>query len=162
VLEAIPNAHLAIIGDGPHRDALEKKFAGHSATFTGFLSGRPLSEAYASSDIFLFYSSPMETFGLVVAEAMASGIPAVSSDVGGISEIIEHGENGYLYELGDIGKLIALVKDLAGNPQKRAAMGQAARRKMETLTWPEIMDELIGVYHEVIDEYRHRRNGNEH
>jgi glycosyltransferase involved in cell wall biosynthesis len=158
VLEAIPNAHLAIVGDGPHRGELEKIYAGHHATFTGYLRGRELSEAYASGDIFLFYSSPIETFGLVVAEAMASGVPAVSSRVGGVPEIIEHGVNGYLYRRGDLNGLIAAVRELSENPEKRAKMGQSARAKMETMTWPAIMDELLDVYWEVIADYKSKHN----
>lgn len=159
VLEAVPTAHLAIVGDGPHRDELEKIYAGHPATFTGYLRGRELSEAYASGDIFLFYSSPIETFGLVVAEAMASGVPAVSSRVGGVPEIIEHGTNGYMYTRGDVDEMIAAVRKLAESPEKRMRMGLAARAKMETMTWPTIMDELLEVYREVIAEYKSKQNG---
>ena len=156
VLDAIPNAHLAIVGDGPYRAELEKAFEGHSVTFTGYLRGQPLSEAYASSDIFVFYSSPIETFGLVVAEALASGIPAVSSGVGGIPEIIEAGVNGYLFEEGNLEQMVRQVKELADDAEKRKAMGLAARQKMEKLTWPVIMDELVEVYREVIAEYREK------
>ena len=77
VLEQIPNTRLVVVGDGPARAALEREFAGQPAAFMGYLRGRRLSQAYASADIFVF-PSRLETFGLVVIEAMASGLPVVA------------------------------------------------------------------------------------
>ena len=76
VLEALPDARLALVGDGPHRQQLEKHFAGTATTFVGYLAGEELASAYASGDAFLFPSST-ETLGLVLLEAMAAGCPVV-------------------------------------------------------------------------------------
>ncbi|MBZ0304246.1 MAG: glycosyltransferase family 1 protein [Anaerolineae bacterium] len=156
VLDAVPNTHLAIVGDGPHRPKLEEVFAGRSVTFTGYKSGVELSRAFASADMFLFPSSPIETFGLVAAEALASGIPVVSSNVGGVPEIIEPGVNGYMFEPNDTAAMVAQVRELAENPERRRAMGHAAREAMCARSWAEVMNELLYTYERVIEAH-HRR-----
>ncbi len=153
VLEAIPNTHLVIVGDGPFRDKLEKIYSGMPVTFAGYLSGQNLTEAYRAADIFTFPSA-IETFGLVVAEAMAVGLPVVSSRVGGIPEIITSGENGYIFEPNDVSTMINYVRDLVEHPQKREMMSKRAVEAVQHLTWPAIMDELIADYYRIIETYQ--------
>jgi glycosyltransferase involved in cell wall biosynthesis len=157
VLDAVPNAHLAIVGDGPYRPELEKAFAGRSVTFTGYKSGVELSKAYASADIFMFPSSTIETFGLVAAEAMASGLAVVSSRVGGVPELIEQGVNGCMFEVNDQAAMIAQVKDLVNNSDKRRAMAQAARQTVCKLSWEEVNNELLRTYQAIIHAYRQQK-----
>ncbi len=157
VLDAVPDAHLAIVGDGPYREALEKAFAGCSVTFTGYKSGVELSQAYASADIFLFPSSTIETFGLVAAEAMASGLAVVSSRVGGVPELIDQGVNGYMFDVDDEAAMIAQVQALVDNPDKRRAMAQAARDAMCQLSWEEVNNELLRTYEAIIRDYREQQ-----
>jgi glycosyltransferase involved in cell wall biosynthesis len=152
-LDAIPNAHLAIVGDGPHRSALEETFAGRSVTFTGYKSGLELSKAYASADMFVFPSSTIETFGLVAAEAMAAGLPVVSSRVGGVPEIVEVGKTGYLFEPNDVNTMTAYVRRLVEDVDTRQTMGKAARVAAEKLSWDEVMNELLVNYGHMIDDY---------
>ncbi|MCX7841324.1 MAG: glycosyltransferase family 1 protein, partial [Anaerolineae bacterium] len=83
VLHALPQARLAIVGDGPLRPSLEKLFAGTPTVFTGYLRGDDLANAYAAADVFVF-PSPNETLGNVVLEAMASGLPVVAPRSGGL------------------------------------------------------------------------------
>ncbi|HLV34991.1 MAG TPA: glycosyltransferase, partial [Spirillospora sp.] len=132
-------------------------FAGRSVTFTGYKSGIDLSRAFASADIFLFPSSPIETFGLVAAEAMASGIPVVGSNVGGMPEIIQQGINGYMFEPGDLDTMVAQVRELVENPDKRRAMGRAARESMCKMSWEEVMDELLLTYDTIIRDYEYQQ-----
>ncbi len=125
VLEALPNTRLALVGDGPYRQQLEKIFHGTSTTFVGYLSGNELASAYASGDAFLFPSST-ETLGLVLLEAMAAGCPVVCANKGGIQDIISDGENGFLYnpdgENDGATSLIEATKKLLGNAVERTAM----------------------------------------
>lgn len=157
VLDSVPNAHLAIVGDGPHREKLEEIFAGRPVTFTGYKSGEELSRAYASADMFLFPSSTIETFGLVAAEALASGIPVVSSNVGGVPEIITPGVNGYMFEPGDTRTMVEQVRELAADPFKRQAMGVAAREAMCKMSWDEVMGELLTVYDGIVQNFHQKQ-----
>jgi glycosyltransferase involved in cell wall biosynthesis len=151
VLERVPNTRLAIVGDGPARADLEKHFAGLPVKFTGYMSGEPLSQAYASADIFAFPSA-LETFGLVVTEAMAAGLPVVASRVGGIPDVVEEGKTGYTFNVGDVDTLVEGVRKIASNPAKRVQMGLDARAFAATQTWDAMMDEVIEHYARLIIE----------
>ncbi|NDJ76180.1 MAG: glycosyltransferase family 1 protein, partial [Chloroflexi bacterium] len=109
VLEAVPGTRLAIVGDGPAREELEQHFAGTPTTFMGYLRGQELRSAYASADIFVFPSA-METFGLVLIEAMAAGLPVVTSRVGGVDDMVQPGVNGYVFNVGDVRGMIDGVR----------------------------------------------------
>jgi len=153
VLEQVPNSRLVVVGDGPARATLERQFAGQPAAFMGYLRGERLSQAYASADIFVF-PSRLETFGLVVIEAMAAGLPVVAARVGGVADIVNEGVNGYTFESGDVAMLLDGVRKIASNRQKRAWMGRQARAYAETQSWETIMDEVIEVYASLIEERR--------
>src|SRR5208282_67745 len=96
MLREIPHASLAVVGDGPHRAALEQRFQGVDARFIGYLKGKELAAAYASADAFV-YASETETMGNVVLEAMASGCAVVVPQAGGIPNLVEHRSTGFLY-----------------------------------------------------------------
>jgi glycosyltransferase involved in cell wall biosynthesis len=149
VLEQVPHTRLALVGDGPARPDLEKHFAGTNTKFTGYISGEPLSQAYASGDIFVFPSA-LETFGLVVTEAMAAGLPVVASRVGGIPDVVDEGKTGYTFDVGDVDALVNGVRQIVSNPKKREQMGRDARAFAETQTWDVMMDEVIDHYRRLI------------
>ncbi len=153
VLEAVPGTRLAIIGDGPHRERLAAHFAGLPVKFMGYMTGEDLSRAYASADI-LTFPSAWESFGLVVVEAMASGLPVVASRVGGVTDVVTEGVNGYTFEPGDLDGLIAGVRAIVGEPGWREEMGRAARAFAEAQSWTTIMDELLDVYRGVLASRR--------
>lgn len=89
----IPNARLALVGTGPDADALKDHFAGIKTVLTGVMTGEALSQAFASADVFVM-PSDSETLGFVVLESIASGVPVVGADAGGIPDLIAHGEVG--------------------------------------------------------------------
>jgi glycosyltransferase involved in cell wall biosynthesis len=151
VLDSVPNVRLAFVGDGPYRKDLELIFAGTNTVFTGYLRGEALAQAYASADIFVFPSS-LETFGLVVVEAMAAGLPVVSSRVGGIPDVIEEGVTGYTFEIGDKAGLVEGVRRIAANRENIQQMGANARAYAELQTWGHMMDEVIVHYERIIHE----------
>lgn len=148
-LEAIPGTRLAIVGDGPARAELEARFAGTPTTFMGYLTGEALWSAFASADVFVFPSA-MESFGLVLIEAMAAGLPVVSARVGGADDLVTPGDNGYLFEVGDVRGLIDGVRSILAGSDTRRAMGERARAFAETQAWPAMMDELIACYDALI------------
>jgi len=155
VLEALPNTRLALVGDGPYRQQLEKIFQGTSTTFVGYLSGKELASAYASGDAFLFPSST-ETLGLVLLEAMAAGCPVVGANKGGIPDIISDGENGCLYnpdgENDGALSLIEATKKLLGNEVERTSMRKAARSEAERWGWASATKQLRKYYENVLDK----------
>ncbi len=155
-LEALPNTRLALVGDGPARAELERYFADLPVAFMGYLRGERLSQAYASADIFVF-PSRLETFGLVVIEAMAAGAPVVAARVGGVGDMVSDGVNGYSFESGDKVMLLEGVRRIASNRQTMRWMGQQARAYAERQSWEAIMDELIELYAGLIAARRPQR-----
>ena len=155
-LEALPNTRLALVGDGPARAELERYFADLPVAFMGYLRGERLSQAYASADIFVF-PSRLETFGLVVIEAMAAGAPVVAARVGGVGDMVSDGVNGYSFASGDQAMLLEGVRRIASNRQTMRWMGQQARAYAERQSWEAIMDEVIELYAGLIAARRPQR-----
>ncbi|MBW4647146.1 MAG: glycosyltransferase [Kastovskya adunca ATA6-11-RM4] len=149
VLEAIPNARLAIVGDGPHRQALEKHFAGTPTHFVGYLAGLELASAFASADAFVF-PSRTETLGLVLLEAMAAGCPVVAARSGGIPDIVTDGVNGYLFDPTDDQGAIAATKRLLGAQTERETLRQNARAEAERWGWTAATRQLQNYYRAVV------------
>lgn len=149
LLERIPGTHLAIVGDGICMTDLMQQFAGLAVTFVGTLSGVELSTAYASSDCFVF-ASAFESFGLVLLEAMASGLPVVSSRVGGANSIIIEGDCGFTFPVNDTEAMVQSVQSVLSSASRRADMAQMARHQAEIHSWEATMDELFSIYISVI------------
>jgi glycosyltransferase involved in cell wall biosynthesis len=149
VLASLPATRLVIVGDGPARAGLERELAGAPATFTGFLQGDDLATAYASADLFVFPSAT-ETFGQVIQEAMASGLPVVAARAGGALDLIREGETGLFFAPGSPADLRAAARELLDAPERRAAMGRAARAAAERRTWSHVLDALLEHYTRVI------------
>jgi glycosyltransferase involved in cell wall biosynthesis len=149
VLEAMPDARLALVGDGPYRHQLEKIFAGTPAQFVGYLAGEELAAAYASGDAFVFPSST-ETLGLVLLEAMAAGCPVVGANRGGIPDIVSDGINGCLYDPegpdGGAASLTAAVQRLLGDTSERQSLRNNARQEAERWGWAGATEQLRGYY----------------
>ena len=149
VLEAIPDACLALVGDGPYRNQLEKIFENTKTNFVGYLGGDELASAYASGDIFLFPSST-ETLGLVLLEAMAAGCPVIGANKGGIPDIINDGINGCLYNPDDNDNgeesLINATKTILFNNDKKEKMRLAAREEAEKWGWNQATMQLKDFY----------------
>lgn len=144
----LPGVALTIIGDGAEREALETLFAGTGTHFTGYLFGEELSQAFASADVFLF-TGAHETFGQVVQEALASGLPAIVIDQGGVVDLVEHGVNGYWCEA-DPAAFAAAVMRLRDDPALRQRLSQEARRRVENNTWPHVLGQLESYYREAL------------
>ena len=125
---------LYFVGLGPYADALAAILP--DAIFLGYLKGEPLAKAYASADIFVFPSTT-DTFGNVIIEAQASGLPVIVSDLGGPRELVEDGINGLVtkaHEVDDVARAITL---LVSDPKLRARMGEKARQSVLDRSWPD-------------------------
>jgi phosphatidylinositol alpha 1,6-mannosyltransferase len=149
VLDALPGTRLAIVGDGPQRAELEEIFAGTPAVFTGFLQGHDLACAYAAADVFTFPAAN-ETFGNVMLEAMASGLPVVAARAGGPLDVIVDGETGLLFDPESPGALLTAARRLILDPSYARSMGAAARRQAESRSWEMVLDGLLSNYQSLI------------
>ncbi len=134
-----------IVGDGSERGWLEKRLK--NADFTGYLSGEALAEAYANMDIFLF-PSETETFGNVVQEANASGVPAIVTDKGGPKFIVRHGETGFISHGPD--EFAANVIKLFKEPSLLGLMKQRSREFAESRSWDAVFESVYNSYFEAL------------
>lgn len=124
-----PNVHLIVVGDGPHLRDLQQDLADLPVTFTGYLEGEDLAQAYASSDVFVFPST-FDTMGNVVVEAQASGLPVIVTDRGGPSENMIDRETGLVVHADDRmpNRMAEAVLSLYDRPRRLALMRENARR----------------------------------
>lgn len=132
--ERHPSARLVFVGDGPYLKELRESLPG--AVFTGYLSGPDLARAFASADIFVFPSTT-DTFGNVVLEAMASGLPAVVSDTGGPRELVRNGVTGYVTRSHDIEDFTRATERLVADPTLRETMRDNALAAVRDRDWSE-------------------------
>ncbi|MBE9181277.1 glycosyltransferase family 1 protein [Oculatella sp. LEGE 06141] len=149
VLESIPEARLALVGDGPYRLELERHFADTPTHFVGYLTGRDLAMAFASADAFIF-PSRTETLGLVLLEAMAAGCPVVAARAGGIPDIVTDGVNGYLFDPTDERGAIGATQRLLSQRHECETMRQNARDEAERWGWPAATRQLVSYYQTIL------------
>lgn len=142
-----PRARLILVGSGPAQQALQARQP--AAVFCGSRTGAFLAEHYASGDLFLF-PSLTETYGNVVAEALASGLPVVAYRDAAAQELIEHRVQGWLAEPGDEAAFIAGAVALADAPELRARQRLAARERVASLAWQAIVERLVTLQRQVI------------
>jgi glycosyltransferase involved in cell wall biosynthesis len=153
LIPLIPDACLAVVGDGPDRPALERRFHGTDTRFVGYLKGEELASAYASADAFV-YASETETMGNVVLEAMACGRAVVVPDAGGIPNLLSHGSTGFLYRPRDLDSAVELTRAVLTNEVLRNTVGQAARQAIEVRNWEQSVGRVREVYAEAVRSER--------
>ncbi len=125
---------LAFVGDGPYAKELRALLP--DAIFTGYLAGVELARAFASSDVFLFPSTT-DTFGNVILEALASGVPCIVSDRGGPKDLIEDGKSGLITRALNVEDFTRAVTKLTDDPALRQTMSVAAHRTVQDRDWAE-------------------------
>ena len=147
-------ARLLIVGNGPYRADLEKHIAAlgirDRVTFTGYLRGEDVAAAYSASDAF-FFASLSETQGLVIAEAMASGLPVVAVEDLAVGDAVTDGVNGLLTKERPAA-LAAAADRVLTDPSLRAAMGVAALERASDLSIDRMAEKLAGMYAELIEQ----------
>ncbi|CAJ0786898.1 GDP-mannose-dependent alpha-mannosyltransferase [Ralstonia condita] len=147
----VPGARLVMVGDGPLRRVLQQRCP--EAVFAGMQQGQALAAHYASADLFLF-PSLTETFGNVVVEAMASGLPVVAFDTAAAGMHVRSGENGLLVPVGDAGAFVRAATELAADAALCCRLGGAARQTAQTLDWPRVLERfeaaLMAVHHAAV------------
>ena len=123
VIEQEPQAHFAVVGEGSWREEYQRQAEvaglGGNITWTGLIENPFAEGVYAASDVVCQLSRWEEAFGWVIAEAMATGKPLVATRVGGIPELVEHGETGFLVNRGDAGAAASSILTLLRDPDLR-------------------------------------------
>jgi glycosyltransferase involved in cell wall biosynthesis/predicted metal-dependent phosphoesterase TrpH len=152
---ADPRLHLLLAGGGPEEGELRRRL-GDRATFLGWLGGEDLARAYASADIFLFCSQT-DTYGQVLVEAGASGLPVVAVAEGGPASLIENRHTGMLCQANP-DHLAGVVLQLASSPSLRRNLGAAATRAAQGRSWRRALDQLAVGYRRALDAEAVARN----
>ncbi len=145
---ADPRLHLLLAGGGPEEGELRARL-GERATFLGWLSGEDLPRAYASADAFLFASST-DTYGQVILEAAASGLPVVAVAEGGPAALVENRHTGLLCRP-DADHLAGTLLQLASSPDLRRTLGEAGVRAARGRSWERSMAQLAAGYRKALD-----------
>ncbi len=138
-----PRLHLLLAGGGPEEEELRAKL-GEAATFLGWLGGEDLARAYASADVFLF-ASTTDTYGQVIVEAAASGLPVVAVAEGGPAALVENRHTGLLCRP-DPDHLAGALLQLAAAPLLRRQLGAAAAAAARGRTWERSLEQLAAGY----------------
>jgi phosphatidylinositol alpha 1,6-mannosyltransferase len=144
------DCHLVVVGDGPDRASLEHTLP--NATFLGMRRGTDLASIFAGLDVFV-HTGEHETFCQTIQEAQASGVATVGPAAGGPLDLIRPGVTGLLFEPGEPGSLRQAVAQMLDDPARRQAMAEAGQRRVQTRTWPAVVDDLVNKhYAEVLQE----------
>ena len=139
---------LVLVGDGPHRKDLEKK---GNALFFGFKTGDELAQIYSSCDFFVFPSTT-DSFGMVILEAMASGLPVLVSDKGGPREIVLDKINGFIIKSNDKKEWMEKINLIVKDAKLRKKFGIMSRDLALRMSWEKVFDELFKTYEKFLDE----------
>ena len=127
--------HLDIVGTGPYFDDLKAISSDLNVddrvTFHGRVDDDELSRIYSSADVYLIPTTRYEGLPLALLEALSHGIPTISSDIGGNSDVITHGTDGLFIKPGSLPELIEAIRRLENSPEERRAISEAARATAE-------------------------------
>ncbi|MET0866633.1 MAG: glycosyltransferase family 4 protein, partial [Pseudorhodoplanes sp.] len=148
---------LWIDGHGPQqtteqqvRDILAGATARQRASLLGIISPTILPSYYAAADAFVLPSMFQETFGLVILEAFAAGIPVIGARSGGVPELVKDNKNGLLVDQGDVEGLYRAMGRLLRDQELRQRLGAEGRQTAVNMSWEKTVDRLQPVYHEVL------------
>jgi glycosyltransferase involved in cell wall biosynthesis len=151
-----PPVHLIVAGGGElldrFRDQARAAGVGDRVHFLGPVPHAELPGVLRGADLLLLTTEPPESFGIVLIEAMACGLPTIATEYPGVRAVIDDGETGLLVKPGDPEAVAAAIRGLIeAGPAGRARMGAAGRQKAERLwSWPRLLDRMEGAYAEAI------------
>jgi len=150
VIKKVPEVKIVVIGDGPDRKQLETRaetlgIADH-ILWLGIKEPEETLQLYSIMDV-VVVPSLFEGFGLTAAEAMASGLPVVASDVDGLREVIKDGVTGYLVPFGDSNEMAKRLIELLSDPSKAQAMGKVGRKRVkQQFSMERFTEATLGAY----------------
>jgi glycosyltransferase involved in cell wall biosynthesis len=153
VRTALPAARMSIAGAGPERPRLEALAAtlgvDDAVVFTGPIDGERVVELYRSADVAL-NPSDVDNMPTSVLEALASGVPVVSTDAGGVRHLVRHEDSALLVPVGDDERMAAAIVRLAGDPLLRDRLVASGRKIAEQQAWPRVRELWLAAYRDAI------------
>jgi glycosyltransferase involved in cell wall biosynthesis len=154
-----PSVHLVVAGGGELLPGFQANAAGAGvADRVHFLDAVPHSElpdVLRAADAFLLTTEPPESFGIVLIEAMAAGLPAIATDYPGVRAVIDDGETGLLVPRGDSAGVAAAIGELVAAPARRREMGERGREKaVREWSWPRLVERMDDAYAQAIEARR--------
>jgi phosphatidylinositol alpha-mannosyltransferase len=147
-----PDLHLLVAGDGRDRDAVEGLPPGvrSRVVMLGTVPHGLLPAYHAAADAFVAPALGQESFGMVLVEAMAAGVPVVASDIAGYREVVHHEEDGLLVPPGDSEALGFAIRRVLQDPDLSARLRRAGRARAERYSWDVVTDQIEAIYAEVL------------
>jgi phosphatidylinositol alpha-mannosyltransferase len=150
----IPKSRLIIVGDGPLRGKVESFVSHHrlpNIVLAGYVPESVKPRYYDSADIFCAPATGAESFGIVLLEAMASGLPVVATEIPGYMSVLEPGRESITVEPKNWRELGASLVILARDPELRTRMGAHALQRAKRYSWDSVASEILEVYREAIE-----------
>ena len=152
VRAAIPSVRLCVVGDGAARTRCQQMIPSsirHDALFVGHVDEAEKPRYFASADLFVAPNVGGESFGIVLLEAMAAGVPIVASDIPGFRSVLRDGRQGRLVPPGDTPALADTMTTLLSNDKLRHAMAREGRRHADEYDWRRVAARIEALYHTV-------------
>jgi phosphatidylinositol alpha-mannosyltransferase len=146
------DARLIVVGNGPRLREYRRYVATRRIRDVEFVGHIPLEDKlryFASADVFCAPSTGQESFGIVLLEAMAAGLPIVASDIHGYKSVVSRNVEGYLVEPKNPRAIAAALYKLANDPDLRHRMGEAGRAKVPEYSWERVTEQVVAFYHAV-------------
>lgn len=154
----IPDYRVVVVGTGwmsSYYDALIPITLRQRVEFCGYASPAELPRYYRSADVYVSPAVGNESFGIVLLEAMASGVPLVATDIDGYRQVVTSGKEGLLVPPRDPKALATAIAELAGDPEWRRQMGESGRTTVERYAWPKVVDRIEAVYGSLVGKKNH-------
>jgi phosphatidylinositol alpha-mannosyltransferase len=155
----MPELRLVIVG--PSQERARRRYEEfvqaqdiRDVVFAGFVSDEDKPRYFASADIYCAPNTGKESFGIVLLEAMATGLPVVASDIPGFAQVISSGREGILVRRDDPLSLASALTLLAGDADLRARLGSAGLRRAQAFSWERVVDQLVVAYEDAVRRYQ--------
>jgi glycosyltransferase involved in cell wall biosynthesis len=149
MVEKYPNLSLQIVGEGDAKEELEKQAQGANLSpkieFMGGIAHEKTPEIYNSADVFVL-PSLNEGMSNTMLEALASGLPIITTDTGGSKELVQDGENGFIVKMKDSADIAEKIEKLMVAPELAQIMGEASRRRALEMSWTNVAKSYYGLY----------------